>query len=702
MSRILFQLLLVASFSAIAIVSFASQRLHDDPVLYSQMNHGGVGLLQTPTSRTMREGDLTIGYKDNDQYRFWTASLQLFPWMETTVRYTDFRNLLYSADPNFSGDQTAKDKGIDVKFTLLDESKYIPQVGLGFRDFGGTGFFESEFISASKRFGDFDVHLGIGFGYLGSAGTVSNPFCDVSESFCIRDEFDGPEIDEGGQIEFQDFFNGKASVIGGVEYQSPWEPLRITVEYEGNNYRNERAGPLVQDSRWNFGLNYRYNDFDFSLSYERGNTFGFGVNYVFNLHDAKQVKVKPKVTQLKDRMPDISKEEVDSVSLLSKVSQSGILLSSVRLEDDKYIVYGTRNRYRSHDEALERIGREMAAHLPDAVKTYHIVETTAGMPVVETVIDAEQFIKIANFETLEDDLSVTYRRQEPSQEIVDKYSAPEGIGFYGDVSTFWTQSFGNPEAFYMYQGGLFASGGYGFGSNISLNSTVRINLLDNFDKFNFSVDQSDSPVPRVRTFVREYVQKSDVSVDTLFVHWMDKISDNLYVQAYGGYLETMYGGVGAEIFHQALDSNVGFGLDLNYVKQRSFENDYAFRDYEAFTGHASVYWKPPFWKDVQLTINAGQFLAKDLGVNFEFARRFDSGVVVGAYATLTEISAQDYGEGSFTKGFYISIPFDLFSLTSSKSRGRIPWVPIARDGGQPLHRPISLRQITSSKSRFVD
>ncbi|MEP2603982.1 MAG: YjbH domain-containing protein, partial [Paraglaciecola sp.] len=113
----------------------------------SQMVQGGVGLWQTPTARMMPEGSQTINYTDNDEYRFWSSSLQLFPWMEATVRYTDVRTQLYSNVASFSGNQTLKDKGIDVKFRLLEEGYYLPQVAMGFRDFGGTGFFESEFIN---------------------------------------------------------------------------------------------------------------------------------------------------------------------------------------------------------------------------------------------------------------------------------------------------------------------------------------------------------------------------------------------------------------------------------------------------------------------------------------------------------------------------------------------------------------------------
>jgi len=225
----------------------------------SQMAHGGVGLIQTPTARMAPAGDLSINYTDNEEYRLWSVSIQLFDWMESTVRYTDVRTRLYSDDPGFSGDQTLKDKGIDVKFRLLQESTYLPQVSVGFRDFGGTGFFESEFIALSKQWGNFDFHLGMGWGYLGNAANTSNPFCDIKDSFCSRP---GGFGGQGGKIDYDQFFKGPASLFGGVEYQTPWQPLRLKLEYEGNDYQNDRAGDLLQDSAWNIGAVYRWGNFN--------------------------------------------------------------------------------------------------------------------------------------------------------------------------------------------------------------------------------------------------------------------------------------------------------------------------------------------------------------------------------------------------------------------------------------------------------
>lgn len=676
-----------------------SEEWNISPVGSSLMVHGGTGLIQTPTSRMLAEGDLRLNYTDNDEYRFWSATLQLFPWMQTTVRYTDVRTQLYSPFPGFSGDQTLKDKGIDVKFRLLEESYYLPELSVGFRDFGGTGFFESEFIGLSKQAGNFNFHVNMGWGYLGTTGNVSNPFCEASDSYCDRP---GGFTGNGGKIDYQRFFKGPASLFGGIEYQTPWEPLRLKLEYEGNNYINDRAGSLTQDSKWNFGANYSWNDFDFSLNYQRGNTIGFGVSYNFNLHTLSQIKVDKPPRPLSNDKNEFGVTDINSQRLTQDLYyQAGFALSTSHIKDNEVTIFGQQTSYRYEDEATERVGRILASELPESVDTYRIVNTAGSVPMVETVVDAQEFKRQARYETLEPNLAESYKREDISQDSLDHYNPKNTSGFFTGIEAFWIQTFGNPEEFYLYQAGVMVNGGYSFDGKTSVAGTIKANLLQNFDKFNFTTDRAPSTLPRVRTNIREYVSGSDITMENLYLHWNDRIAENLYAQVYGGYLETMYGGIGGELLYRPVDSNLAFGFDINYVQQRSWDNDLDFFDYKVLTGHANVFWQPEFLPDTLLTVKVGQYLAKDKGVTIDFAKRFDSGIVVGAYAAITNVSSEEYGEGSFTKGFYLSIPFDLFSLKPAKGSGKIPWIPISRDGGQALNRPIELFGTTNERSPFA-
>lgn len=665
----------------------------------SQSAHGGVGLIQTPTARMAAEGDVSINYTDNQEYRFWSLSMQLYSWLEATARYTDVRTQLYSDDPGFSGDQTYKDKGLDVKLRLWQESQYLPQVALGLRDFGGTGLFESEYLTLSKRYKNLDFTLGMGWGYLGSAGNTKNPFCEIRASFCDRP---GGFSGQGGKIDYQRFFKGPASLFGGVNYQTPWQPLALKLEYEGNNYSRDKAGELTQNSRWNLGATYKWQNFTFDLNYQRGDILGFGVHYRFNMHTATQLKIKPSpivVPEDRSTIPEV----IDYTLLVDNLfNNAGFLPTAIQNINNEFILHGLREGYRDDAEATERVGRAIAAQLPEDIHTIRVFEYSNSLPQVEKVIDVAAFVEATTYGKLETDVSATYVRQQPDQAILDLLDVPQERGLGFGIETFWIQSFGNPEHFYMYQGGAILGSSYRFNNQFSINGSAKVTLLENFDKFNFKVDALDTPLPRVRTYVREYVTRSKVGLDNLYAHWQKELAPAFFAQAYGGYLETMYGGAGAEILYRPVDSTFAIGLDLNYVKQRSFEDDFSFFDYTALTGHLNLYWQPSFLKDTRLTFNIGQFLAKDKGVNIDFAKRFDSGMIVGAYAAITDVSSEDYGEGSFTKGFYLSIPFDFFSLRPAIGRGTIPWVPIARDGGQPLNRPVKLIDLTEGRSRFME
>ena len=77
----------------------------------------------------------------------------------------------------------------------------------------------------------------------------------------------------------------------------------------------------------------------------------------------------------------------------------------------------------------------------------------------------------------------------------------------------------------------------------------------------------------------------------------------------------------------------------------------------------------------------------------EIGRRFASGIEVGGFATLTNVSAAQFGEGSFDKGLYVRIPLSLFGA-DSRGRGGVLIRPIQRDGGQRLSVDNPLWEVT--------
>jgi len=739
----------------------------------SQSDFGGVGLMQMPTGRMAPEGEFNFATSYNDEYQHFTASVQLFPWFETTIRYTQVQDLLYSDDPSFSGSTKYTDKGIDFKIRLLEESNWLPETSIGVRDFGGTGLFDGEFIAATKRVGPLDFTLGIGWGYIGNSGNLTSDKKDLNYN-CDRDTSFGGS---GGTVDYQRWFKGCAALFGGVEYQTPWEPLRVKVEYDGNDYQSDfpvvRGGiPMPQDSKFNYGLLYRFGNWgDLHLSYERGNTWTLGFSLQTNFNTLSQMKTDPAaakykplpaapltLTQIESSTP-VNTPKVDQASVSTDTSAAhksevqnaevanlepvnasnhavtntqvdwnvvaqdlqniaGYANAKIYLDNNSITVVGEQTKFRDRNEAHQRAATILANNTDATrIKEYRLIETRYNQPITETLIDAKKFAQIASYSYLNakvTDASVVRVPSLPQGQLVNSTDKDWLDKLSFDVSPTMAQSFGGSEGFYMFNIGVTGSANYRFTDNLDFSGSLYLNLYDNFDKFLYDVPPDGTDLKRVRTLVRQYVHDNPVRVTNLQLTWMDNLSDNISYQAYGGYLEMMYGGVGTEFLYRPLNSQWAFGFDVNYVKQRDPDSMFGFfseenhydphtnRPYRVqtgtLTGHATAYYQPDWFPNTLLKISAGQYLTEDKGVTVDFSKQFDSGVIVGAYATKTNLSSEEYGEGSFTKGFYISIPFDLMTIKSTHSRATIVWSPLTRDGGQMVGRKYYLFDNTDARS----
>ena len=141
----------------------------------SYSNYGTTGLIQMPSARFHEPGSLGLSWSHNDPYIRGSVIAYPFSWLEASYGYTDINNALYSNVESFSGDQSYKDKGFDVKIKLLNESQYLPSIAMGVRDLAGSGTFEGEYLALSKLYKNIDFTIGAGWGDL-SHGAYSKPF----------------------------------------------------------------------------------------------------------------------------------------------------------------------------------------------------------------------------------------------------------------------------------------------------------------------------------------------------------------------------------------------------------------------------------------------------------------------------------------------------------------------------------------------
>ncbi|ART81798.1 hypothetical protein CBP31_03485 [Oceanisphaera profunda] len=677
----------------------------------SQSDFGGTGLMQMPSARMNKEGEFSLNYFDTDQYRRYSLSLQLFPWLETTFRYVDVRTRLYSPDNSFSGDQTLKDKGMDAKVRLLKERQWLPEFSLGMRDLGGTGLFASEFLAASKRVGPLDFTLGMGWGYLGTRGNISNPFCEVADGFCTRPT---GTSGSGGKFDADKMFKGPAALFGGVEYQTPWQPLRLKLEYDSNNYVNDKAGTLDVDSPINVGAVYRAFDWlDVHAGLERGNTLNLGITMRTNFNELTPSwndVPPPEYAFTSDESVDVNQEYVvltlapeqaDWGRLQQDLaSNAGYRNAEIYRTNNELIIKAEQRKYRDRDEAQQRAAMLLANQVPADIETVHLIEQKKGLPLIEQTFDMPALRLAANNAYVGAELGDAFSTHEPGNYQSATVVAEANNRLRFGVSPVLQQSFGGPESFYMYQIGLLGDVEANITDHWLASAALYVNLLDNYDKLDEEYRGQVQVLPPVRTDIRKYVKDTPVRLENLQLTWLDRVAPNWYAQGYGGYLELMFAGVGGEVLYRPSDTNWALGANANWVKQRDYDSQTGLLDYSVKTGHVSAYYDMPGLKNTLLQVHAGQYLAGDKGATFDISHKFDSGVIAGAFATFTNVSSEDFGEGSFNKGFYLSIPFDIMTLSPSTSRANINWVPLTRDGGQMLGRRYNLYGLADVRAPY--
>ncbi|MFW9715907.1 YjbH domain-containing protein [Vibrio parahaemolyticus] len=686
----------------------------------SQSDFGGVGLMQMPTGRMAPEGEFNFSVTGSDEYLFYNVTLQLMPWLETTIRYTRVHDLPYS--PSFPDvDNEYTDKGIDFKFRLWEESEYMPEIALGVRDFAGTGLFDAEFIAATKRYsnsklGTFDFTLGMGWGYLGTRDTLTNPFCKASDKFCDRpSEF----LSTGGTTNFDRAFKGPAALFGGIEYQTLHKPLRFKLEYDGNDYSTDypvvQAGvDMTPHTPWNFGVLYRLGMADFRLSYERGDTLVAGLTLNTNFNDMPSFWRDTPTPEIEDNQPE-ELSDVDWARVTENLDKiAGYQNTRIYVDDNTVTVVGEQKKYRDRTEAHEKAAAVLHNEMPDDIDTYAINERSRGLVGEQTIISKEKYRDFAQ---------VNYINPKIEDATSRTSVKPTGESIYDGFERFdWgfapklVQTLGNAEDFYLFSVGLSGNASYWLTDNLEIGGSLYWDWYNNYDKFIYVTPPDGTTVPRVRTMFRAYQNEHAVTMSNLQLTWFQEYSNTMDQQFYAGYLESMFAGVGTEFLYRPHGANWAIGADVNVISQRDPQSYFGVYDEKwqnvpeyghpfqvidkGFTGFVSGYYYPQwdFLQDLMIQVDVGQFLAGDVGTQINVSKQFKSGVIAGAFASFTDLSADEFGEGSFTKGFYLSIPFDIMTVKPSNNRANFSWQPLTRDGGQKLGRKYSLIELTDERN----
>lgn len=608
----------------------------------------------TPSARFEKEGTVKLAYSKFSPINKINLVATPYDWLEASVYYNDINVRRYYPGSK----QSYKDKGFSFKLKLKDEDN-LPAVAIGFEDIAGTSIFKSEYIVATQSLGEIEYSVGIGFGALGSRDNVNN--------FLRSGERSSWDFSTGGEVNYKDFFKGKAAIFGGLSYKPKiLGGLEFLYEYDTDDYSQyydlvpgyQRYKPR---SSSNIGLKIPIKEnFSLSLAHIKGNEL------------AVSFEAKINIAKVKNDNVDFvsSKRKNTEVTILNDLRMHGIFIQNIDINHVNQEISLSYAQSSFHDQKL------LAKKIKDYLRTFHVPRS---YKIKISVINGAFELYSLNYFSFSDAARITQFQE-------DKYAFNPKIVFpiiNYSLGPNFTSHIGSPSGFFF--GGIegIFSGEIAFTKNIQLNTSYSFPIYDNYNELDY--DSNPTNLYQVRTNVQEYLKYGKTGFNEFTINYYFNQGSQNFFQASIGHFEKMYSGIHFEFLKRPFNNIFSYGLELSKVYQRDFTKSFTkFQDYKINIGHLNLYAYEPKNK-MLFHLSVGKYLAGDKGFTFDASRYFNNGARIGFFFSRTNISAESFGEGSFDKGVYIKYPLHIFNKNrSSRSFSQYLYRPIQRDGAAKL------------------
>ncbi len=648
--------------------------------------YGTPGLLEMPASVTPREGEIaaTVGLFGGTQRT--QLTFQITEGLSGTFRYSSTED--YSLPGSRPFDGSYFDRSFDLRYRLFGQDGWRPSVTIGLQDFLGTGQYSGEYVVATRTFGDsLRVTAGLGWGRLGSYNGFTNPLGALDERFETRPALD---FGVGGEVEYDQFFRGDAALFGGIEYYYS-DTFVVKAEYSSDAYTREtEIGIFDAASPFNLGVTYIPRPgIELTAAYLYGSEFALAGTVHFNPNERPvnggfdRPPVPVLVRQGADRAAVTwdrigQPEETIRAQMLRALDREGIEIQALEITDRTARIRYQNNRYRTEAQAQGRVARVMSDIMPPSVELFVLEPTDNGIPMSATTFrrtDLENFELVAGGTAAIEQARVLSDAG-PGAGLVPY---PNAEPFFWGISPYL--------AFILFDGdnpvevdvGVAIEARYEITPNLILSGSTRISVTPRDEVGAIA----DSTLPDVRRTGQRYAIEGDRGIRDLSLAYYARPATNLYSRVSVGLLEPAFGGISTELLYAPVDRPWALGVEANYVRQRDFDLGLGFRDYEVANGHASLYYD--FDNGFFGQVDVGRYLAGDWGATLTLTREFENGWRVGAYATLTDVPFEEFGEGSFDKGITLTVPLDYFIGSPSARTFDNTITSLSRDGGARLN-----------------
>jgi len=565
-------------------------------------NQGNTGLLTLPSARTLENGKIVVGAGFAWPHNVYYANLGYFEFLEVGLKLTDVLTYdLGDIDPDWAGFGTFKDRSIDCKLRLLNESDNGVALAIGGQDLIGTRVFGSYYAVLSKDFGLLDLSLGYGLeGLAGWFGGTSVPLPWWQGVSLIL---------EGNQSGLKTAPEGfyPRNFVGGVRFE-PFSDFQIDIAMD-NNLRVMANGAL-------------------QISLDQ-HLFPWQADVIFD-EDIEEGKYE-----------QVSPTEV-SGKILWYAKQEGFINLAAQLTPGSFSVEYENTHYYSDIKALGRMMRIGFGLTPLDVKKGYFIPKVKNVRTLIIEVDRKMYLDYM-FDRISDkefaDSLVFYGPVEFME--VSAYRPPTRRSqFYRN---FWVlpgleNHFGDQDNFYKFRLSVDLMGYTELWNGGSLYSMIKVPFYNTMDSAykNLNTRLYYGTLSQFLNFSHDYY--GDIQV---------------------GYLSESFFGLNLEVLKLVAEERIGVGFDYSRVMVR---DQYSFMGFDPTDNYDSLvgsgYLKLPEL-DFDAGLKVGRFVYGDDGFRLEAIRYFGN-ATIGFWFSRTNFG-DIYGNSDFEdKGITVSIPMNLF------------------------------------------
>lgn len=544
--------------------------------------------------------------------------------------------------------QDYKDKGFNLKIRLKKEGS-LPAIAIGLNDFAGTGFYSSEYIVSSYGVGNIDMHFGLGWGQLNGTSDFKNPLSYIHDSFLDRPiEYEG----KGGAFNPSQYFSGPSvSPFYGISYRLN-KNLFLNFEKDTILIDGPRMPYPDKENDYSYGLKYSLNkNLSLGLSYERGSYFSLGFVYKNDPRATKSYEYQKANTSVGDNK---------YTQLIKNLEENGIGVNKIT-------------------ETSRSLGLELTQFIhSDIALVEQIIKESGRDAGINKSIKKD--IKIANLSAVTE-IDESFKR---NAKVI--YERDTARVFSTNTTARFRPFLASREEFFKGAFLLENDSEFVLKENLFFNTNLKYSIANNFDDLRFP--PVDTYPAQVRSDIKQYLKNMDKGIlvgrAQLDYHLTPKKNHHLMIS--GGILEDMFSGYGLEYLYFKQNTNYAYGFEVFNVRKRDYDWGFGHLDYENLTYSANLYYRNYGSIPFDMKISAGEYLAGDFGSTIEFKRQFSNGVSFGVFATFTDVSTEQFGEGSFDKGITFNIPIygNFINYT---------WRPLTKDPGAKIIRKNSLHDL---------